>query len=263
MEPGLGCTKCFCYRWRLYDVKRMSASFTIAARNNGFSQALRTVAGGSVHRLRDVAGAGPEFNDQYSDLNMLCVLRQIGPSELAASEPLFRWWSEQGNPAPVLMSEAEVAGSTDCFPIEYQDMQSRRRVLHGRDVIEGLVVDRSFYRAQVEFELRSKLLRLRQKAAAALQDRELLTRLMADSVSTFLVLGRHGLLLAGHQGGASRHETVAKLHDHFALDPAPFEALLAVREAKKKSSGIDATAVFANYLAGIERLVDAVDSLHK
>jgi hypothetical protein len=209
------------------------------------------------------SGAGPEFNDQYSDLNMLCVLRQIGPSELAASEPLFRWWSEQGNPAPVLMSEAEVAGSTDCFPIEYQDMQSRRRILHGRDVIEGLVVDRSFYRAQVEFELRSKLLRLRQKAAAALQDRELLTRLMADSVSTFLVLGRHGLLLAGHQGGASRHETVAKLHDHFALDPAPFEALLAVREAKKKSSGIDATAVFANYLAGIERLVDAVDSLHK
>jgi len=240
--------------------KQMTKDQQIQQFNERF---VKTFGDRAVSLILYGSGAGPEFNDQYSDLNMLCVLRQIGPSELAASEPLFRWWSEQGNPAPVLMSEAEVAGSTDCFPIEYQDMQSRRRVLHGRDVIEGLVVDRSFYRAQVEFELRSKLLRLRQKAAAALQDRELLTRLMADSVSTFLVLGRHGLLLAGHQGGASRHETVAKLHDHFALDPAPFEALLAVREAKKKSSGIDATAVFANYLAGIERLVDAVDSLHK
>ena len=209
------------------------------------------------------SGAGPEFNEKFSDLNMLCVLRYLGPRELAASEPLFRWWLEHGNPAPVLMTEGEVAGSTDCFPIEYQDMQRRRRVLHGRDVIEGMVVDRSFYRAQVEYELRSKLLRLRQKAAGALHDPAMLARLMADSLSTFVVLGRHGLLLAGHDGGATRHETVAGLREHFALDTMPFEALLEIREGKKQASEIDANAVFAKYLIGVQQLVDAVDSLHK
>jgi hypothetical protein len=209
------------------------------------------------------SGAGAEFSEQYSDLNMLCVLRHIGPPDLAASEPLFRWWGEQGNPAPVLMSEAEVAGSTDCFPIEYQDMQTRRRVLHGRDVIQGLVVDRSFYRAQVEYELRSKLLRLRQKAAGVLRDETLLAQLMADSLSTFVILGRHGLLLAGHEGGSTRRETVAKFREHFALDGLPFETLLDVREGKKKSSDLDAAAVFTKYLIGVQQLVDAVDSLHK
>ena len=209
------------------------------------------------------SAAGSEFNEHYSDLNMLCVLKFIAPGELAASEPLFRWWLEQGNPAPVLMSEAEVRGSTDCFPIEYQDMQIRRRVLHGQDVIEGLTVDRSFYRAQVEYELRSKLLRLRQKAAGTLHDRERLARLMADSVSTFLVLARHGLLLAGFDGGATRHATVANLQKHFALDPSPFEILLEVREEKRKPAAIDAVAVFTQYLIGVQQLVDAVDSLHK
>ena len=210
------------------------------------------------------SAAGPEFNEHYSDLNMLCVLRYIGVPELAASEPLFRWWREKGNPPPVLMSEAEVLGSTDCFPIEYQDLQSRRRVLHGKDLTEGLVVDRSFYRALVEYELRTKLLRLRQKAAGALHDRDMLTRLMADSLSTFLILGRHGLLLAGHPGGVTRRETVAALQRHFALDPQPFETLLAVREEKKKPSDIDdPRALFGQYLIGIQQLVDEVDSLHK
>ncbi len=61
------------------------------------------------------------------------------------------------------MSEQEVQTSTDCFPIEFHDMQERRRVLMGKDVVEKLPIDRSFYRAQVEHELRAKLLRLRQK----------------------------------------------------------------------------------------------------
>ncbi len=221
----------------------------------------KAFGGNAVSLILYGSAAGPEFNEKYSDLNLLCVLTRVGPPELASSEPLFRWWIEAGNPPPVLMSEAEVAGSTDCFPIEYQDMQRRRRVLHGKDVIEGLVVDRSFYRAQVEYELRSKLLRLRGKAAATLADPTLLTKLMADSVSTFLVLGRHGLLLAGHDGGATRHETVAGLREHFALDAHPFETLLSVREGQALT--IDAGTVFARYLIGVQQLVDAIDSLQK
>ena len=103
-----------------------------------------------------------------------------------------------GNPSPLLMSEEEVRTSTDCFPIEFHDMQERRRVLFGRDVIASLAIDRSFYRAQVEHELRAKLLRLRQKGAGLLSGSgKALLQLMADSVSTFLVLARHALLLHG------------------------------------------------------------------
>ncbi len=47
-------------------------------------------------------------------------------------------------------------------------MQERRRVLFGPDLIQDLVIEKTFYRAQVEMELRAKLLRLRQKAADVL-----------------------------------------------------------------------------------------------
>ena len=54
---------------------------------------------------------------KFSDFNVLCVLREITVRELAASEPVFRWWREQGSPSPLLLTEHELATSSDCFAI--------------------------------------------------------------------------------------------------------------------------------------------------
>lgn len=209
------------------------------------------------------SAAGGDYQESFSDLNIFCVLTEITPAELAASEPIFRWWREGGNPAPLLMNRSEVGPSTDCFPIEYQDMKERRRVLHGDDVVEALAVDRRYYRAEVEHELRSKLIRLRQKAAGVLHDPELLVRLMADSVSTFLVLGRHALLLGGHTCGIDKRGTVSRMAADLGIDGKPFETLLDVRDRKIKAKSLDATAVFGQYLKSIQSLVGAVDHLDK
>jgi|SRR5579871_961183 len=208
------------------------------------------------------SAAGDDHHEKFSDLNVLCVLTQVTPAELGASEPVFKWWREQGNPSPLLMSEEEVQTSTDCFPIEFHDMQERRRVLFGRDVIESIVIDGSFYRAQVEHELRAKLLRLRQKAAGVLTDKAALMRLMLDSVSTFCVLARHALLLSRINAGWQKRNTVAKLPD-IGLESSALETLLDVREQKRKPGDVDAAALFPEYLKQIEAIVAHVDRLEK
>jgi len=204
-----------------------------------------------------------DFNQGFSDLNVLCVLTQVGVPQLRVAEPIFHWWEELGNPAPLLLSEEEVATSTDCFAIEFHDMLDHRRVLYGRDVIEGLSIDHSFYRAQVEYELRAKLLRLRQKAGDVLDDRELLARLMADSVSTFLILARHALKLAGLDPGASRRDTALRLAESMAMEPTPLLTLLDFRQGTAGLHSFDASALFAQYLKLVQALVDFVDRVQK
>ena len=157
------------------------------------------------------SAAGDDHHASYSDLNVFCVLTAVTPRELAASEPVFSWWRKEKQPAPLLMSEHEMRTSTDCFPIEFKDMLERRKVLHGADVVASLEVDEVFYRAQVEHDLRAKLLRLRQKAAGVLSNSELLIRLMADSVSTFCVLARHALRLTGEDAPWSKREIAGPL----------------------------------------------------
>jgi hypothetical protein len=186
----------------------------------------------------------------------------VNPEALAASEPVMNWWRAKGNPSPLLLTEQEVLTSTDCFPIEFHDMQERRRVLFGKDIIESLVVDRTFYRAQVEHELRAKLLRLRQKGAGLLTDAPGLVRLMADSVSTFLVLGRHALLLAGIAVEWKKREVARKLAQ-IGVDTQPFLTLLDLREQNIGELQIEPRPLFGEYLKNIEILVSYVDRLEK
>ncbi len=208
------------------------------------------------------SAATGDHHEEFSDLNVLCVLTQVTPAELGACEPVFKWWQAQGNPSPLLLSEEEVRTSTDCFPIEFHDMQERRQVLFGRDVIEGLVIDKVFYRAQVEHELRAKLLRLRQKAAGVLADKAALLRLMIDSVSSFFVLSRHALLLSGIAPGWQKRDVARNLAG-IGVDPVPFDTLLDLRERKKKAGDVDPEALFASYLTQFELVVRRVDRLEK
>ncbi len=200
---------------------------------------------------------------RFSDINVLCVLERITTRELAEAEPIFRWWRELDNPAPLLLSEEELRTSTDCFPIEFHDIRERHRILYGRDVVADLEIDDSFYRAQVEYQLRAKLLRLRQKGAGVLRDRDLLVRLLAESASTFCVLARHALLLHGVPAGFLKREIVEQAAQTFGIDPNPFLQLLDFREGKLKAKALEPVPLFESYLAQIERVVEAVDRLAK
>ena len=209
------------------------------------------------------SAASGDHHQGFSDLNVLCVLPEVTPRELAAAEPIFRWWREQQNPAPLLLSEHELRTSTDCFAIEFHDIQAHYRILQGQDVIADLQVDNSFYRAQVEHELRAKLLRLRQKASGALADKDVLRRLLLDSISTFCVLFRHALLLHGVPAKLKKREVIAEAKQAFGIDPQPFDQLLDVREERIQPKELEPMPLLASYLKQISVVIDAVDRLEK
>jgi predicted nucleotidyltransferase len=207
------------------------------------------------------SAAAGDHHSRYSDLNVLCVLSKLTPAELEKSGPIFRWWRELGNPAPLLMTEDEVRSSADCFPIEFSDMREYRKVLHGKDVIAELQIDQRYYRAQLEHDLRAQMLRLRQQAAGALKDRDELLKLCLESVSTFCVLGRHALLLAGRAAPMDKREVVRALGAALEADMDSFRSLLDIREGKAAPQEGDPVTLFGKYLARIEQLIHYVDRL--
>lgn len=209
------------------------------------------------------SAAASDHQPKFSDYNVLCVLTRIAREELAASEAIFQWWRVQGSPSPLLLSEAEVAGATDCFAIEFHDIKRHHKLLFGNDVITPLVVDDSFYRAQVEHDLRAKLLRLRQKAAGMLSEPDQLRRLLADSVSTFCVLFRHALALHAVEPPARKRDVVHAVSAMFGVDSLAFERLLDIREERVKAREVDPVSVLDHYLRGIETVIEAVDRLEK
>jgi hypothetical protein len=207
------------------------------------------------------SGASGAHNENVSDLNVLCVLKQITPRELGESEPVLRWWRELGHPSPLLMTEEEAHNSADSFPIEFRDMQDHRKVLHGIDVIAHLHVDTKHYRTQVEHELRAKLFRLRQQGAQVLSDPVALLKLCVDSVSTFCTLGRHALLAGGIEVASGRRDVVHRLREKLGAPASPLDVLLDLREGKAGVDAVDPADLFAQYLEFIRRMVEFVDRM--
>jgi predicted nucleotidyltransferase len=207
------------------------------------------------------SGASGDHNHKFSDLNVLCVLKQVTPRELGEGEPILRWWREHGHPSPLLMSEEEAHHSADCFPIEFHDMKDRRKVLCGVDVIADVHVDTKNYRAQIEHELRAKLFRLRQKGAQVLSDPAELLKLCVDSVSNFCLLGRHALVVSGATPKTERRAVVHQLGQILKMDTSPFDTLLDIREDKSGVDPGDPGELFAMYLERIQRIVEFVDGL--
>lgn len=201
--------------------------------------------------------------DRFSDFNVLAVVKEVTPRELADAEPALRWWTEQGHPPLLLMSEEEVAGSADTFPIEFRDMQRRRRVLFGTDPIADLEVHDTHYRTQVEHELRVSLLRLRRQGGLVLSDSQKLLALCLESVSTFCMLGRHVLILSGMDPPPGRRDVVAMLAKTLDSSMRPFEILLDVREEKPGANPGDVSELFAEYLVCIGKLIAFADRKEK
>jgi predicted nucleotidyltransferase len=207
------------------------------------------------------SAAAGESDAVFSDLNVLCVLKQITPRELGEAETVLRWWRDQGHPSPLMMTEDEVSESADSFPIEFRDMKERRQVLYGLDVISELHVDTRHHRTMVEHELRSKLLRLRQQGARLLSDPQQLLLLCLDSVTTFVVLARHAIFACGQHPHGSRHHVLRQLGEAAKVDMTPLETLIAVREDRADADPGDPGELFAQYLQAIEGMIHFVDRL--
>lgn len=205
------------------------------------------------------SAARNEFDTGHSDLNLLILATELDLEALRRSGPLLLWWQESGNPPPLLFTREEFRQSVDAFPIEITDIQLSHRVLHGTDPLTGLQVDPGHLRIQLEHEVRSKLLRFRQKAMPILADRKALLKLIVDSAPTFLLFLRHILLLKGLPSPASRRNLLEAARESGLIDTPCFVQVIDLREGKLSPKSVDSVQLFEDYLKQIQHLVALVD----
>jgi len=141
------------------------------------------------------------------------------------------------------------------------DMHEHHRVLFGNDALNGLTVPMHLHRAQVEYELREKLILLRQRLLLAAGDKSKLWELLLSSLPAFATLFRHVLITLGDPKPGSKREAIQTLANRIKFDPSAFLHLLDIREHKIERKQLDVIDVFTRYLAAVEQATAAVDTM--
>jgi hypothetical protein len=229
---------------------------------NEFISRLRTAAGENLLSVILYGSAADgEFHAEFSNVNLLCILRESSFATLTAMAPAVEWWTRQKQHAPLVLTREELERSTDVFSIELLDMQQRHRVLLGDDMLSGLQIPMHLHRAQLEYELREKLILLRGRLLIAAGNKKRLWELLLGSLSTFTTLFRHGLIALGDTPPKAKRDAVQALATRLPFDPSAFLQLLDIRERKAETKQFDVTDVFARYLAAVQQVTAAVDKM--
>jgi predicted nucleotidyltransferase len=227
---------------------------------NQLVEKLKAAAGANLKSvvLYGSAARG-EFQAKHSDLNVLCVLGKLDAEELGRLRDAAAWWEQKGHPAPLVFTLDELRNSADVFAIELIDIRAAYRVLAGEDVFVNFEVPTHLHALQVERELRTNLVRLRQAYLRAPKSNTALLELMDGSLGSFRTLFRHALIALGEAPPVSAKEVVDHLASLLQFDAKAFHDLWHVRAGKLPPRELDVAATFERYLAAISRVTEEVD----
>ncbi len=196
-------------------------------------------------------------------LDVLVVVRTLADDALRAAGAATRSWMEAGHPAPLTLTSAEWASSADIFAIEYADLLSAHRVLHGALVTEGIAVHQHDLRLQLEREVMGKVLQLRRAMQAHHGDGKAQRLLLEAARGGIFALFRATLRLT--DGVAEAHgdsEVVARAVSAKAgFDAVPFVALVAHTRGTVKISDREAAGVLRGCHDGLAALAGWMDKM--
>lgn len=223
-----------------------------------------------VNRLRQACGenlisvvlygsvAREEFHEQFSDVNLLAVFKDLGSESLSHIVAVIRWWTtEEHFSPPLMMTLEELRESADVFAIELLDIQNAHRTIFGDDIVSSIQVPMNLHRVEVEHELRTTLLRLRQHWLLKADDAGELQLVLAKSVSSVLTLFRHALIALGENPPDSKPELLEHAGKAFGFHIAPLQSILLLRTDPQHT--LDPGGTYSAYMNAIARVAHELD----
>jgi predicted nucleotidyltransferase len=126
-----------------------------------------------------------EYVRARSDLNLMLVFKKLDLEHITKVRKLMRRKVRKALPQLVFWTEKELANAWDVFPLEFEDIMENHRCLVGKDPFTKRKVDKKHMRYQLEFELRSKLLNVRDSWLSLRKDKYALTMFLIKAGNSF------------------------------------------------------------------------------
>lgn len=224
------------------------------------SQSLHAALGDTLQAvvLYGSSAAGDSIEGR-SDYNVLLLASDWSVQTLDAIRECTGKWQLAGNPAPLCFTPKRFRDAADVFPMEMLDMIEAHRVLLGEDPLREVSVNPLHLRHQVEFELRSKLLKLRQAYLQMRKPAKGLSDLLVDSLSSLQSVCRGALRLFSDSVPSDKSAATQALAQKLGLSLEAFERIQDMKQNPAAAKSENCIELFGKYLDEIETVLDQID----
>ncbi len=132
-----------------------------------------------------------------SDVNLMLVFKKLDLEHISKVRKLTRRKVRKHLPQLVFWTEEELRHAWDVFPLEFEDIKESHQCLVGKDPFGKQKVDKKRIRYQIEFELRSKLLAMRDTWLRSSREKYDLEMFLVKAGNSFDYLIRKAALVLG------------------------------------------------------------------
>ena len=204
------------------------------------------------------SAARDDYHEQYSDVNVMVVLRHMKPSLYPALSGVLNWWSrEEKLRPPTVMTIEELRESADVFAIEMLDIQAAHKTLYGDDVVSAIEVPMNLHRVEVEHDLRTTLLRLRHHLLLTADGDDELKAVLGRSVTSVITLFRHALIALGENPPHAKPKVLEHAAEVFGFNVQPLRAVLELRSDGQQIDNV--REIYHAYMAAILAVAHGLD----
>ncbi len=203
------------------------------------------------------SAAGGDHTGKNSDLNLLVLTHPLGLADLQKLSKAVIPWTKEGNPPPLFLTRERLGNFVDVFPIEISDIHGNHRILYGEDFVTKLSVSRDHLKVELEHELQGKLLQLKTRFILTEGKPGPVTRLMVESLSTFLVLFKNALWLYGKTPPVKKMDALLQLKEHLSCDVGIFREVEFLKRGESPKDS-DIPGMLEKYLNAIETIADKI-----
>ncbi len=202
-----------------------------------------------------------DYHEKLSDINSAVVLHNMDLKFIAFLAPLGRKYGKKRIAAPLVMTPEYIRDSLDAFPVEFLDLKLIHRTVYGPDIFSGLEIARLPLRLQVEREIKTKIIGLRQGYISSLGRKEHLSAVIVRSFTGSMALLRAIISLLGKEPPVARAEVIAAFGAASGIDTAAFEKILLFKTRRIKLSETELGTLFEHYYNALESTGKMIDGL--
>jgi predicted nucleotidyltransferase len=165
-----------------------------------------------------------EYRPGESDVDVILVLEKADFKELDAISNALQLARYSARIEAMILTESEIAGASDAFPLLYDEIKQRHILLTGRDPFAAVEVHDTHRRLRIEQELREAQIRLRRAVTDAFGAREALAGAVVRKIKQVRAPLHALLALKGIACPPDLPTVVSKIGETYSIDVAPLRA---------------------------------------
>ena len=195
-----------------------------------------------------------------SDINFLIVRKIRTTEELIKLHKHVKQWHKKFKIAtPLILTLEEIKTSTDIYPMEYHDIKAYHSVLYGEDIFSNLNIELTNLRLELEHQIKSKLIYLRQSLVNFGDNKKILNIIIIRTLTTILVILKNCLILNQKTIDPDNNLLITNVEELAKITFPALKKINKIKIEKQKLNKKEIIELYKNLVNEIELLADYVD----